>query len=223
MAKREDLVDNEYHLAKFEMQAIGNMVFAFACHGTLLTIYRQMKTPNEVGKLFNQVYATGYMLKFLVGATGYYLFAQNVSDQISLNLPFQWLKMGVTAFVTMKKWLTYALPLEPVAIAAEAEYSDKSSFVIRSGLVFLTMVLALGLPYFGLFQSLVGSLCAGLLVLIFPLMFYIKLFGQAMSKVAFYSHVVLLVFSAWLVFMATAHSLMEAQRLFSSSESMNSS
>ena len=42
----------------------------FACHGTLLTIYRDMRKPSEVGGLFNQIYLTGYLLKVIVGVTG---------------------------------------------------------------------------------------------------------------------------------------------------------
>jgi len=216
-AAPEDLEGNEYDLAKFEMAAIGNIVFAFACHGTLLTIYRRMENPADVDKLFDQVYATGYLLKFLVGATGYFLFAQNVGDQVTLNLPQEWLKIIVTVAVTLKKWLTYALPLEPVAIAAEEKWKDKT-ITIRTGLVILTALLALCLPYFGLFQSLVGSVCAGFLVLIFPLVFYLKLYGHKLSKFLFWAHAALLVFCVLLMIVATYDSLAQAQELFENAE-----
>lgn len=212
-AAPESLESNEYHLATFELQAVGNMVFAFACHGTLLTIYREMRTPKDVNALFTKVYATGYLLKFAVGSTGYYLFAQNCSDQISLMLPQIWLKIAITSLVTAKKWLTYALPLEPVAVALEERQKEKA-FLIRSGLVLLTCVLALILPHFGLFQSLIGAFCAGFLVLIFPLLFYLKLFGKEMTRQEWGFNFALLLFSCWLIFVATVHTFVEARRLW---------
>jgi len=212
-AAPESLEDNRYDMINFEIQAAGNMIFAFAMHGTLLTIYRDMRTPNDAGALFDRVYLTGYGLKFLVGVTGYYLFAQNVSDQVTLNLPVVWLKSVITLAVTIKKWLTYALPLEPVAMALE-ENSDGRSVVIRSGLVVLTVLLAIGLPHFGLFQSLVGSLCAGFLVLIFPLSFYLKLYGTKIGRRSILFHVFLLFFSVILVVIASARSVEEAWQLW---------
>jgi vesicular inhibitory amino acid transporter len=203
------LEGNEYHWARFRPNALGNMIFAFAMHGTLLTIYRDMRTPSEAAALFDKVYLSGYLLKLTVGATGYYLFAQHTTDQISLNLPFAGLKTAITLAVTLKKWLTYALPLEPVAVELE-RYSEGRSLLIRSALVGLTVVLAVALPFFGLFQSLVGSLCAGFLVLVFPLLFYLKLFGHKLSRREKWANVALLLFSSWLVAIASYESTLEA-------------
>jgi len=203
------LVNNEYHLVRFKVGAAGNMIFAFAMHGTLLTIYRDMRSPNEAGALFDRVYLSGYILKFLVGSTGYYLFAQNTSDQVTLNLPIPWLRSFITLSVTLKKWLTYALPLEPVAIEMEQNTNGRST-MIRCGLVLLTVVMALFLPYFGLFQSLVGSLCAGFLVLIFPLAFYLKLHGNKLTRRSRLIHLFLLFLSSVLVAIASYQSLKEA-------------
>lgn len=215
----ETLEHNEYQWASFQVQAAGNMIFAFAMHGTLLTIYRDMRTPSDAGALFDKVYATGYVLKFLVGATGYYLFAQNTSDQITLNLPIPWLKTVITLAVTLKKWLTYALPLEPVAVEL-VQRANGHSALIRIGLVILTVIMAIFLPYFGLFQSLIGSLCAGFLVLIFPLLFYLKLYGNKISSRSRILHGILLVLSVILVILASYKSLEEAYNLWTSSADM---
>lgn len=225
IAPKQSLETNEYDLFRFELGAIGNMVFAFSCHGTLLTVYRQMERPQDVNKLFDKVYLSGYMLKFIVGTAGYYIFAQNVSDQISLNLPTQSLRIGVTLFVTFKKWLTYALPLEPVAIdltklaiSYDTDIKIKSTksnrgfnFTIRSCLVFLTGILAFFLPYFGLFQSLVGALCAGFLVLVFPIGFYLKLYGKQLTRKDYFLHCCLLALSIFLVIISSYYSLCSAK------------
>lgn len=216
---------NEYHFAKFEPSALGNLVFAFACHGTLITIYREMSKPSDVGRLFDRVYFTGFLVKCVVGITGYYLFAQNTKDQITLNLPIPWLRTAITLALTLKNWLTYALPLEPVAVDCE-----KLSFIrgddinnrfgnliriliFRSILVAMTTILALWLPYFGLFQSLIGSLCAGFLVLVFPEAFYIKLYGRSMSKAKWWMHIFLLVLFTILVILAVYGTIQEAIEL----------
>jgi len=220
-AAPESLENNHYSFARFEVQALGNMIFAFACHGTLLTIYRDMRNPADAPTLFNQVYACGYLLKFLVGGTGYYLLAQNTSDQITLDLPIVWLKTLITLAVTAKKWLTYALPLEPVAMAIELDrYQGERSIGVRSGLVALTVAMAVFLPYFGLFQSLIGALCAGFLVLIFPILFYLKLFGHKLTTKSKYIHGGLLILSVVLVTIASYKCLEEAYDLWTSFDTL---
>ena len=124
-AAPETLSDNHYDMVHFELDALGNIIFAFAMHGTLLTVYREMKNPKDAEGLFDRVYMAGYVLKFTVGVTGYYLFAQNTMDQITLNLHVPWLQSFITLAVTLKKWLTYALPLEPVAKAAENAFPQE--------------------------------------------------------------------------------------------------
>ena len=202
----KDFEDNKYKFAGFEVTAIGNQVFAFAMHGTLLTIYQDMKRPQDAEDMFDRVYLTGFLLKFIVGVSGYFLFAQHVSDQITLDLPDPRIRIIITLAVTLKKWLTYALPLEPVARALED--SNFSKFTSRMGLVFLTIAVALWLPHFGLMQSLIGSLCAGCLVLIFPISFFLQLAKVQSSDRLKYQ--VLLGFSCMLVLFAAIASVKEA-------------
>ena len=338
-----DLAHNEYHLYRAgSWRAAGNMVFAFACHGTLLTIYRDMQRPAEFRATFAKVYVSGFTIKTLVGATGYYLFAQNTLDQITLNLPHPWIRFSLTLGVTLKKWLTYALPLEPVAKAAEewllpnaalgdggttraqdraakhfarlreareleeefeqkqrlknaaaaavaaaaASEGDADSYsdsprseggagtdsagadaddehdalsggdgdyrprggrrakkkavgggmagaeaaaaagggglllagglprlLLRAALVFLTLLVALWMPYFGLFQAVVGALCAGLLVLVFPPVFYLKLFWDKLPAREVYTNVALICVSFVLCGVATWDSIAEAYEM----------
>jgi len=204
----EDLHENEYRYARFEAQAIGNQVFAFAMHGTLLTIYQDMKRPQDAEEMFDRVYFTGFLLKFIVGTSGYFLFAQHVSDQVTLDLPDPRVRIIITLAVTLKKWLTYALPLEPVARALEdAHYSR---VVSRAGLVLMTVGVALWLPHFGLMQSLIGSLCAGCLVLVFPVSFFLKIVGPKVSPAERLQYLVLLGFSCVLVALAAFASMKEA-------------
>ena len=229
-AAPETLDDNHYDFARMEFDAVGNIIFAFAMHGTLLTIYRDMRQPKDAEKLFNKVYLCGYILKFTVGVTGYYLFAQNTLDQITLNLPIPWLQRFITLAVTAKKWLTYALPLEPVAKAAERGDCFRSgkisalvipsklrSVVIRTILVGSTAILAISIPFFGLFQSLVGSLCAGFLVLIFPILFYLKLFKSSMPRREYLFHAFLLGVACLLVGLSAQKSLKMAAAAWISS------
>jgi vesicular inhibitory amino acid transporter len=200
---------SEYRLARFETQAIGNQVFAFAMHGTLLTIYQDMRRPQDAEKMFDRVYLTGFLLKFIVGASGYFLFGMAVSDQITLDLPNPHMRVFITLAVTLKKWLTYALPLEPVARALEDAPFRLSRILSRSGLVLFTVLVALWLPHFGLMQSLIGSLCAGFLVLVFPVAFYLKIVPNH-GKMDIMKYRVLLVVSSILVWFAAVASVREA-------------
>lgn len=205
---REDLTANEYVFARFEVQAIGNQVFAFAMHGTLLTIYQDMRRPQDAENMFDRVYLTGFLLKFIVGTSGYFLFAQHVSDQVTLDLPDRRIRIIITLAVTLKKWLTYALPLEPVARALEDNRVPRVS--ARAGLVALTVLVSLSLPKFGLMQSLIGSLCAGCLVLVFPFAFYLKIVNPKAGSMQRIQLQVMLGFSVVLVWLATLASVREA-------------
>jgi len=210
----EDLHANQYVVAHFDATAIGNQVFAFAMHGTLLTIFQDMQRPQDAEIMFDRVYLTGFLLKFIVGSSGYFLFAQNVSDQITLDLPNQFMRLIITIAVTFKKWLTYALPLEPVARALEDQPFRLSRLVSRSSLVGLTVAVSLWLPKFGLLQSLIGSLCAGCLVLVFPVAFYIKLHGPRMTTLQRVAYSLLLFVSSILVWFAAVGSPFLFFRIF---------
>ena len=201
---------SEYRFARFETQAIGNQVFAFAMHGTLLTIYQDMKRPQDAERMFDRVYLTGFLLKFIVGASGYFLFAGRVSDQITLDLPSPAVRVFITLAVTLKKWLTYALPLEPVARALEDAPLKLPRAASRSGLVLLTVLIALWLPHFGLMQSLIGSLCAGCLVLVFPVSFYLRIYGSSLAWRERAVYLALLAVSCVLVWLAAVASVREA-------------
>jgi len=206
----EDLHANRYEVARFDSTAIGNQVFAFAMHGTLLTVFQDMQRPQDAERMFDRVYLTGFLLKFIVGTSGYFLFAQNVSDQVTLDLPNQTMRLVITIAVTLKKFLTYALPLEPVARSLEAPPLRASRLLSRTSLVALTVAVALWLPKFGLLQSLIGSLCAGCLVLVFPVAFYLKLNGPRMPAASKAAYAALLGVSVVLVGLAAAASLQEA-------------
>ncbi|KAH9261180.1 hypothetical protein BASA81_000884 [Batrachochytrium salamandrivorans] len=204
----QDTMNNEYRFARLEIQALGNQVFAFAMHGTILTIFQDMHRPQDAEGMFDRVYLTGFLLKFIVGASGYFLFAQQVSDQITLNLPDARLRFAITLVLTLKNYLTYALPLEPVARVLEQEYQVPTTLA-RSSLVLVTVFVALLFPHFGLMQSLIGSLCAGCLVLVFPVAFYLQIVPHISERDKL-QYQLLLVVSGMLVWLAVLAAIREA-------------
>lgn len=119
------------------------------------------------------------------------LFGPEVNPQITLSMPrglvFTKIALWATVLTPMTK---YALEFAPIAIELEHRflYSMKSrtKTIIRgtigSILLLLILVLALSVPYFQYVLGLTGSLVSVAIVLIFPSVFYIKIFWNQISK-----------------------------------------
>ncbi|XP_076939949.1 amino acid transporter AVT1H-like [Bidens hawaiensis] len=169
----------------------GLYIFGYGGHIVFPDIHRAMKDPSKFTKVSIVSFTFVTLLYTSLAFIGAKLFGPEVNSQITLSMPrglvFTKIALWATVLTPMTK---YALEFAPFAIQLEHRflYSMKSQtkMIIRgtigSVLLLLILVLALTVPYFQYVLGLTGSLVTAAIILIFPSVFYIKIFWDKISR-----------------------------------------
>lgn len=132
---------------------------------------------------------------FLVAVSGYYMFGDDVEDQITISLEEE--STNASTLMAMLTWLMiltamskFTLTMFPLALGFEemltsALPSDLAMELVDSlvkiVLIFLALAVAIFFPSFSFLCSLVGLICTMIVSVIFPALAHLKLFGSKLS------------------------------------------
>ena len=114
---------------------------------------------------------------------GYSKFGSEVQSQITLNLPIEKLSSRVAIYTTLVNPISkYALMVAPIVNATEnwfPNYCNRRSYslLIRTALVFSSIIVALTVPFFGSLMSLVGAFLSVTGSILLPCLCYLKISG----------------------------------------------
>eukprot|EP00891_Asterochloris_glomerata_P007096 jgi/Astpho2/7096/Aster-01925 len=149
----------------------GVVIYCYEGVGMILPIESSMKEREHFGPVLSGTIAliTAIFLGF--GAIGYAAFGDDTKDIITLNLPADWSTTLVKILLCLGLFLTFPIMMVPVyelierGLLAQEWFSKKyGSFskhvtfcVIRTALVLTATVVAVAVPGFGSFISLIGS------------------------------------------------------------------
>ncbi|KAL7468544.1 hypothetical protein ACHAXS_008763 [Conticribra weissflogii] len=175
--------------------ALGIVAYCFSGHAIVPSIYSSMARPQDFERMIDVTYGMVLACCLLVGISGYYMFGNDVEDQITLSLENQ-SEHGNT-LMTMLTWLMiltamskFTLTMFPLALGFEEMLtgilpSDLAMELIDSlvkiVLIFLSLAVAIFFPSFSFLCSLVGLICTMIVSVIFPAMAHLKLFGSELS------------------------------------------
>ncbi|OBZ89732.1 Vesicular inhibitory amino acid transporter [Choanephora cucurbitarum] len=168
--------------------ALSSIVFSFGGN----PVYAHVEAGMRRRKDWNKVIAAGLIfcviIYFLVSVPGYYVYGTNTQSPIYDSLPSGGPKSASIIIITIH--LILATPILLTSFALDLEKmlkinSEHRSFVIewsmrlllRGTLIVAIAVIAIYVPFFGDFMSLLGAFSNSALVLIFPVLFYYKLTG----------------------------------------------
>ncbi|KAF9392075.1 hypothetical protein CPB97_004371 [Podila verticillata] len=167
-------------LATFSFAYGGNVVFPH--------VEESMKNKRAWNKILLWGMLTVTALYFLCATTGYAVYGDGVKSPIYLNLPGGVSRTISTIIITLHVLLAIplfmttfnlqverALKLEHRGLSKRAEWSYRA--IIRTLSMILVATIALFFPYFGQMMSLLGALSEGVLIFVFPVVFYLKLYG----------------------------------------------
>lgn len=132
----------------------------------------------------------------LVALSGYYMFGDDVEDQITISLENQSdnagvLMSGLTWLMILTAMSKFTLTMFPLALGFEEMLtgvlpSDLAMELVDSAvkivLIFLALAVAIFFPSFSFLCSLVGLICTMIVSVIFPALAHLKLFGANLSK-----------------------------------------
>lgn len=150
-----------------------------------------------------------------MGFMGAKMFGNDVKSQITLNMPPNQIITKVALWATVLTPMTkYALEFSPFSIQLEQtlpnSMSGRTKLVIRgcvaSFLLLTILTLALSVPYFEHVLSLTGSLVSVAICLIFPCVFYMKIFWGKITRSLLVLNITLVIFGVLLGVIGTISS-----------------
>ncbi|KAF9135901.1 hypothetical protein BGW39_010716 [Mortierella sp. 14UC] len=167
-------------LATFAFSYGGNVIFPH--------VEESMKNKRAWNKIIFWGVLTVTILYVLCSTSGYAVYGTSVKSPIYDNLPGGATRTISTIIITLHVLLaiplfmtTFNLQIESALKLESRGFSTKTEWLYRAIIRTLSMILvatiALFFPYFGQMMSLLGALSDGMLTFVFPVVFYLKLYG----------------------------------------------
>jgi proton-coupled amino acid transporter len=198
--------------------AMGVGIYCFEGFGMTLTLEASMKQPQKFARILALDFAAITALYVTFGFIGYWAFGDETQDIITLNLPHDVSTVLVKIGLCIGLFFTYPVMMYPVHEIFELKLLKSAWFqrkvspdtllfsllpnVVRGLSVLGTAILAVSVPGFGIFISLVGGTVCALLAFVLPAMFHMQLCGATASKFSLVVDVVLVlcgvVFAAYI-------------------------
>ena len=181
---------------------------------------RAMIKPARYTFVMDIAYMLMTLLYVLFGTIGYLGYGSNVNEQsITLNLPQDSILTPITQLALVYAiFATYPIQIFPVIGLAETflfapitgkwRTTNELSLtwrknLIRSIIVILTAIIAISIPYFSLFVSLVGAFGSSILAFILPTLFHLKMFKKTSTKTVIFINYAILIFGIVASFVST--------------------
>ena len=172
--------------------ALGVVLASYSSQIYLTVLEGNMRHPEKFNTVINWAYIAMTVLKIGVGTFGYLTFTDNVSDMVSNNLPLGPYRITANVVVTVLSFMGYSLPMFAAfdMIEKSAPQYLTEGFLSHDGsrpsvpcvvllrvmLTFLTILMGVLVPHFTLFAAFIGSGTGTVIALIFPCVFYLKIF-----------------------------------------------
>ncbi|KAG0603923.1 hypothetical protein M758_10G130800 [Ceratodon purpureus] len=188
--------------------AVGVAIYCFEGFGMTLTLEASMKRPEKFPRILALSFTGITGLYLLFGFIGYLAFGDDTQDIITLNLPQDLTTQLVKVGLCIGLFFTYPVMMYPVHDIFEGKLLHSSWFqknvlpssklyalllnAVRGASVLATAILAVSVPGFGIFISLVGGTVCALLAFVLPSLFHMQLCGASASRQSVVVDVVLI-------------------------------
>ncbi|KAK3259329.1 hypothetical protein CYMTET_31666, partial [Cymbomonas tetramitiformis] len=186
----------------------GVSMYCFEGFGMILPIEQAMQDRSQFEGVMTMSMATITVLFVSFGMLGYAAYGDETQDIITLNLPKDWTASAVKIFLCLGLFFTFPVMMVPVYEIVEENLMGvpwiqgqlspagrRNIFnIVRAFLVLFAAFCAASVPGFGIFISLVGSLCCALLAFVFPALFHMRVFKEEMPAWEWYTDLGFIVF-----------------------------
>ncbi|CAL5025944.1 unnamed protein product [Urochloa decumbens] len=200
------------------LYGLGVAVYAFEGIGMVLPLEAEAADKRRFGAALALSMAFIAAMYGLFGAMGYLAFGAATRDIITTNLGTGWLSVLVQLGLCINLFFTMPVMMNPVYEVAERLLCGKRyAWWLRWILVVVVGLLAMLVPNFADFLSLVGSSVCVVLGFVLPAAFHLKVFGGDMGWAALVADVAVIVIGVALAVSGTWTSLVQ---IFSSSSSV---
>lgn len=166
---------------------LGVAVYAFEGIGMVLPLELEMREKNKFGKVLGLSMGFISLMYGGFGVLGYFAFGEETKDIITTNLGQGVLSYFVQLGLCVNLFLTFPVMMNPVYEVVERRVCEgRYSLWVRWGLVLGVSLVALLVPNFADFLSLVGSSVCVVLGFVLPALF-LAIFGTWSSLVEIFA------------------------------------
>ncbi|KAG2574038.1 amino acid transporter AVT3C-like [Panicum virgatum] len=192
------------------LYGLGVAVYAFEGIGMVLPLEAEAADKRRFGATLSLSMAFIAVMYGLFGAMGYLAFGAATRDIITTNLGTGWLSVLVQLGLCINLFFTMPVMMNPVYEVAERLLCGKRyAWWLRWILVVVVGLLAMLVPNFADFLSLVGSSVCVVLGFVLPAVFHLKVFGSEIGWAALVADVAVIVIGVALAVSGTWTSLVQ--------------
>eukprot|EP01018_Ginkgo_biloba_P029456 Gb_13083 [translate_table: standard] len=153
---------------------VGVAIYAFEGIGMVLPLEAEADKKHKFGRVLGLALIFITLTYGVFGVLGYFAFGSETRDIITLNLGKNFVTDIVQLALCINLFFTFPLMMNPVHEVVESRFNGgQYSFLLRSLVVLLTTIVALLVPNFADFLSLVGSSVCCALGFILPATFHL--------------------------------------------------
>nr|XP_043631852.1 amino acid transporter AVT3A [Erigeron canadensis] len=189
---------------------LGVAVYAFEGIGMVLPLESETAKKDKFGNVLSVTVGFIALMFAAFGVIGYFAFGDETKDIITTNLGEGWLSGVVQLGLCLNLFLTFPIMMNPVYEVFERMFCDgKYSLWVRWGMVLVVTFVALLVPNFADFLSLVGSSVCIVLGFVLPALFHLMVFRDELSIIWWIKDGAFIVFGVLLAVTGTWTSLQE--------------
>ncbi|KAG2706228.1 hypothetical protein I3760_05G094600 [Carya illinoinensis] len=161
---------------------MGVAVYSFEGIGMVLPLESEMKDKDKFGRVLALTMAFISLMYGAFGALGYFAFGEETKDMITANLGAGLVSTLVKLGLCVNLFFTLPIMMNPVYEIVERRFWGGSYCLwLRWLLVFLVSLVALLVPNFADFLSLVGSGVCCALAFVLPALFHLLVFKEELG------------------------------------------
>lgn len=189
---------------------LGVSVYAFEGIGMVLPIESEMKEKSKFGKVLGLSMAFISLMFGGFGVLGYFAFGEETKDIVTNNLGQGLLSTLVQLGLCINLFISLPLMMNPVYEVVERRLCDaRYSLWVRWGMVLIVTLVALLVPNFADFLSLVGSSVCIILGFVLPALFHLMVYKDELRWHGLALDGIIIVFGVAFAASGTLSSLME--------------
>ncbi|KAF6154342.1 hypothetical protein GIB67_026798 [Kingdonia uniflora] len=189
---------------------LGVAVYAFEGVGMVLPLESETRNKQQFGKILGLSMTFISLMYAGFGALGYFAFGEETKDIVTTNFGKGLVSNLVQLGLCVNLFFTFPLMMHPVYEVVERRlYSGMYNLWLRWVMVLLVSLVALLVPNFADFLSLVGSGVCCILGFVLPALFHFMVFKDEMEWKTMVLDVVIIVLGLFFGIIGTWSSLVE--------------
>ncbi|KAF4373973.1 hypothetical protein F8388_007879 [Cannabis sativa] len=192
------------------LYGLGVIVYSFEGIGMCLPLESEMKEKNKYGKVLAFTMGFISIMYGSFGALGYFAYGDETQDMITANLGAGLISILIKLGFCVNLFFTLPIMMNPVYEIIERRFwGGRYCLWLRWLSVFVVTLVALLVPNFADFLSLVGSGICCALGFVLPSLFHFLVFKDDMNRTAWWSDVTIFVLGIGLGVSGTWYALQE--------------